>query len=73
MSKPLNLADPSCLLCEGEGRLEPEQSRGITHTIPCLCVASAQQEMNKELERSYWKDLIKEAVLEAFNELPPEG
>ncbi len=64
--------DPNCQLCGGTGLLEPEQSAGISHSGPCLCVHAQQAEEKREADREYWKALVKEAVLEAFHTVAEE-
>jgi hypothetical protein len=65
-------ADPNCMLCAGTGELDPGQSRGIAKTGPCLCVASAERDKQRQAEREAWKAIVKEAVLEAFHEVAKE-
>ena len=65
-------ADPNCMLCAGTGELDPGQSRGIAKTGPCLCVASAERDRQRQAEREAWKAIVKEAVLEAFHEVAKE-
>ena len=72
-------ADPDCKLCSGSGELTPAQSPNLQSPVKCICVVSAEQATQREIElqtrnteQQQFKELIKTAVREVFAEVAGE-